>query len=362
MHIIHITHGYSFHTGGVQRVTKELTMRLAQKGYTVEVYTPGPRDRKDAAHENLHVHYLPSLEIAHTPFMPTLLWHLLRAPKNSIFHVHVAKAFLPEIVYFISKLKGIRYIAHFHLDVDPTGIMGFILPLYKRLVLKRVLQDAETVVALSDEQSAWLTSTYELNGTTMTIPNGTSNEFYVENKEFSTDIFNVLFVGRLSPQKNVRVLVQAAALLKSQVIVHIVGEGEQKEDLQKLIHEQHIQNVVLHGAKYDNELHTFYQNADVFVLPSIKEGLPEVLVEAMASALPIVASDVIGNREFVADTGILVNPPTPENFAYEIDCLLSNPTLLKKMSRHSQVKARRHNWDTIVHEFINLYEKTHTSH
>ena len=79
------------------------------------------------AHAKSRVHYLKSIEFAHTPILFTLFFRLLVLPRHSLIHLHVSHAFAPEIVYLISKLKGIPYIAHIHLDVDPSGPLGFLL-------------------------------------------------------------------------------------------------------------------------------------------------------------------------------------------------------------------------------------------
>jgi len=83
-------------------------------------------------------------------------------------------------------------------------------------------------------------------------------------------------------------------------------------------------NVIFHGRKTGKPLIEIYKNSDAFILTSNEEAFPLTILEAMASKLPVIASDVKGNHDVVKGVGILVNPPTPRKFAKEIDRLFSN--------------------------------------
>src|SRR5436309_5731549 len=126
--IIHVTSYYPPHLGGMEKGTALRAERFADRGYTVSVYTSDiGYSRKAVSNTKVQVHYLKSIEVAHTPIIFTLFFRLLALPCHALIHLHVAQAFSPEIVYLISKLKGIPYIAHIHLDVDPSGPLGFLL-------------------------------------------------------------------------------------------------------------------------------------------------------------------------------------------------------------------------------------------
>src|SRR5437667_8635703 len=128
-------------------------MRFLDRGYTVSVYTPNiGYSRKALSNAKVRVYYLKSIEIAHTPIIFTLFFRLLALPRHSLIHLHVAQAFSPEIVYLISKLRGIPYIAHIHLDVDASGPWGFLLGPYKKLFLKPVLKSAAKLICVSEAQ------------------------------------------------------------------------------------------------------------------------------------------------------------------------------------------------------------------
>ena len=107
MRIIQIVAYYPPYVGGMQNVVREISERLAKKGHQVEVFTSdiGCNKGKLRSTKNLKIHYLKSWEFAHTPIMPSLFFKLLKMSKDSIMHIHIAQAFIPEVVYLISKIQ-----------------------------------------------------------------------------------------------------------------------------------------------------------------------------------------------------------------------------------------------------------------
>jgi len=358
MKVVQVVSYYPPHLGGMQNVAKEISEELFKDGHKVEVYTSdiGCKEGKLKSKNNLKVHYLKSFELAHTPIIPSLFFKLLAIPKDSIIHLHIAQAFIPEIVYIASKLKKISYIAHFHTDVGPSGKLGILLPLYKRIFLKRVLKSASKIVILNRKYRILINRNYNIFKNIVTIPNGVSKAFFVNKKDTEHEQINLLFVGRLSTEKNILKLIKAVSLLKSKTILNIVGDGEKKMEIEKYISSNNLRNIILHGKKIGKDLINFYQNADIFLLASNYEGLPLVLLEAMASGTPIIASDVIGIREVIGEAGILINPPTSENFAREIDKLIENKKIREKLAEQGRKKAKNYDWKKIVEKFEDVYQ------
>ena len=360
MKIAQVVSYYPPHLGGMQNVAREISERLAIKGHQVEVFTSdiGCKKGKLRSTKNLKIHYLKSWEFAHTPIILSLFFKLLKMSKESIMHVHIAQAFVPEVVYLVSKIKKIPYIAHVHGDSKPSGKFGFLLPLYKKLFIKKILSKAEKVICLSKDYKQFINKKYGINESKIiVIPNGVSEKFFINKAKKLNKIPNLLFVGRLSVEKNIPKLIEATSLLKNKVILHIVGEGEKKEELKKLILDKRIKNIILHGKKTGKELIDFYKHADIFLLASSCEGLPLTLLEAMASGTPIIASNIRGIREIIGNVGILVSPPTSENFTREIDKLIENKKIREKLAEKGRKKAKNYDWNKIVEKFENVYRE-----
>lgn len=360
MKIIQIAPYYPPHLGGMENCVRGISEKLAKKGHLVEVFTSDVDSKKEKpkSSKNLIIHYFNAWEFAHTPIIPFLFFKLLTFPKNFIMHVHISQPFVPEIVWLISKIRKIPYIAHTYIDVGRSGKLGFLLPLYKKMVLKKVLTDAKKVICITEEYKNFMSEKYKIEKNKIsTIPNGTSKEFFMEKKKDLHNGITLLFVGRLAIQKNIPRLINAISLLKEKVTLHIVGEGEKRSEIEKLISDKKLNNVILHGKKTGKDLLKFYKIADIFVLPSDVDAIPLVLLEAMASGTPIIASDILGVREFVGNTGILVNPPTPENFAKAIDDLIENKPLRGSLSKKGREKAKNYSWDKIVEKFEDIYRE-----
>lgn len=149
---------------------------------------------------------------------------------------------------------------------------------------------------------------------TQVIYNGIELEWFNENeaKENSDDIagFNILSIGRLHKQKNFPLLIESIADLVTSypsIKVFIAGEGEDSEKIEKVVKENDLDNhISLLGRRSDiNEL---LNKSDLFVLPSFWEGMPNVVLEAMAASKPVVCTDVGGASEIIENgkTGYLI--------------------------------------------------------
>jgi glycosyltransferase involved in cell wall biosynthesis len=357
--IVHVTSYYPPHLGGMEKGTALRAERFVDRGYTVSVYTSDiGYHRKATYNKKAQVHYLKSIEVAHTPILFTLFFRLLALPRHALIHLHVAQAFSPEIVYLISKLKGTPYIAHIHLDVDPSGPCGIFLETYKKWFLKRVLKSAAKILCQTESQKRLIAAKYALPlESIVVIPNGVAEEYFVGQSTSENSVPHLLFVGRLAAQKNLPLLIEAVSQMQTSVLLDMVGEGELRENLEALIQKYELQNVRIHGRKTGRELIQFYKSADIFVLPSLKEGLSNAMLEALAAGLPVVASDSPEIREIIGECGVLVQDPTAANYARTLDALLANKQTIQNLSILSVQKARSYSWKNVLDATEDLYKE-----
>ena len=154
----------------------------------------------------------------------------------------------------------------------------------------------------------------------------------------------ILAAGRLSPEKGFGVLVEAAATICREhpaAGVVIFGEGALRSDLERRVGELGLSGrVVLPGFRTD--LDSLLSAADVVVLPSFTEGLPNVALEASAAGVPVVATAVGGTPEVIADreTGFLVPPGSPSAIAERVSELLRDPTQATRMGAAGRERMR----------------------
>ncbi len=361
--VVMVSSVYPPHLGGMENVVQGMAETLARtRRVDVITTTAGaggaPRSERRGA---LTVRRHRSLEVAHTPLSPGLVAGLLRAPRSAIVHVHVAQAFTPEAVWLTSLIRRRRYIVHFHLDIDASGPAGIVLPAYKALIFARVLRAAERVVVLSGEQADFVQERYGVRPERVVIvPNGVGAPREPDPaertgvREDDDGMLRLLYVGRLAAQKNIPRLIDAFSRVRAPVVLAIVGDGELREWTERAVAERGLANVRVVGPRRDGALAAWYRWADAFVLASDKEGMPLVVLEAMAAGLPVVATDVPGTRELVDGVGLLA-APEPAALAAAIDRIATEPGLRADLAGRSAACAATHSWESRLAVLEDVY-------
>ena len=357
--IKHVTSSYPPNLGGLEKVVQTLARIQSRLGLNSSVITARSHNENELS-DTVEVARLSNYRIANTTIMPGLLPKLLRLRRSDVVHLHIVQAYAPEMVWLASKLKGFRYIANIHLDVPPTGLAGFLLKLYKPLILKRVLRASSFVTVFTEDQKLEVNRKYgvELEKIKV-IPNGVEEKFYYDKPRTLHKKPRLLFVGRLDIQKNVQLLLNALDGISEQFETTIVGEGSLSSDLRKMAKSLKLKNIKFVGRKDDKELLNYYKRSDIFVLPSEREGMPLVLLEAMAMGLPIVATNVTGTRDVVKNgkNGYLVPLGNVESFRSALLKITSNKSTYKNLSQTSRKMADKYSWEKISAQFEKLYTK-----
>jgi Glycosyltransferase len=162
------------------------------------------------------------------------------------------------------------------------------------------------------------------------------------NSNLSAEPIVFISVGRLHYKKGHEYAIKAMAKIVkkySNVKYLIVGEGPLRSELESLVKDLGLENIIeFTGAATQKEIVGFYEKSHIFILPSISEGLPVVLMEAQAMGLPVIASNVGGVSEIVADgkSGFLVPPKDVDSLTNKIKFLLQNKVMWKKMGEMGQ--------------------------
>ncbi|WP_338709543.1 glycosyltransferase family 4 protein [Streptomyces virginiae] len=372
--VLQITPYYPPHLGGLERVVLHLSRCLARR-HDVRVVTTtlgsGGAPRR-AREDGVTVRRHRATEFAHTAIAPGLLGSLLAAPRGAVLHAHCAHALLPETVALAARLRRQPYVIHFHLDVDASGRLGGLLPAYKKHVFGRVARAAAAVIVLTEQQARFVEEAYRVPPARVhVVPNGVGPEFFrpapapapatapvgAAGASVTPRPLRLLYVGRLSAQKNIARLLDAISLAESPLRLRVVGGGELDADLRARADALGLgERVEFTGPLYDEDLRAAYADADVFVLPSDREGMPLAALEAMAAALPVLATDVPGNTELLRGVGLLA-APDPASLAAAVDRLASDPALRGRLAGRSAERARRHTWEEVTRQVELVYRK-----
>ena len=158
----------------------------------------------------------------------------------------------------------------------------------------------------------------------------------------------VLCVGRLVPEKGQSLLLEALDLLSSEaarkVRLVIAGDGPDRDKLHRLAESGASSEIVFTGAVNQTQLLSLYNDADIFCLPSLAEGLPVVLMEAMAMELPVVSTRIAGIPELVSDRqcGLLVTAGRVDQLAGALQELLEDKDLRRSLGRAGRERVMTH--------------------
>lgn len=173
----------------------------------------------------------------------------------------------------------------------------------------------------------------------------------------------ITYIGRLDWVKRAHLLVQALPMIleaEKHARLLLVGDGDQRRDLEILVAKMGLNDTVrVFGWVPHNELQRVYRSADCLCLPSIWEGFPKVILEAMSMQVPVVASDIPANREILlgGELGCLVNNPDPASWASAVNALLANPVqAVLRAERASRLLDERYRWSHVAERLDSAYE------
>jgi glycosyltransferase involved in cell wall biosynthesis len=306
-------------------------------------------------------------------YMLSVLWFLLRNMRAfDVVQCFGLYLFIPPVVlvsYLLGKMavgrvEGSGAYGDFH-RIRQLRCGGLILASARRL---------DRVISIAQHVGCEINNEGFSDRAIVAIPNSVDQEFYrPENNRGQSGRKRICFVGRLAEEKGIDCLIKAMKKVNAAdpgVELDIVGDGPMRERLQNLSDSLHLQDLI-HFIGNCAAL-PYYRGSDIFVLPSLSEGLSLSLLEAMACGLPVIASNVEGNREvldpheadtvippghyLVAEYGIMVNPGDIDGLSSAIVRLVNDDALSHQL--HSS--ARRHvenNYalDKIADEYQSLY-------
>ena len=174
----------------------------------------------------------------------------------------------------------------------------------------------------------------------------------------SEDDFMIISVGELNKNKNHQVIIRAIAKLRNEKIKYVLcGQGPLETELRELAKELDVENQVKFLG-FRKDVPDLMKVADLFAFPSYREGLSLSLMEAMASGLPVVCSEIRGNTDLIEDGkgGYLVEPSDVEGFAKYIKELIEDSRLKSEFGDFNHKKIENYSIENVMKEVENIYK------
>ena len=292
-------------------------------------------------------------------------WRLARQFRPDIVHIHSGFPTGP-LGYWLKITLGIPYIMTLHGGEVPgflpeeVGTLQEILAPATRIVWSA----ASAVIAVSEGLRALsLLAIPAVN--IQVIPNGVDCQYFspLPTCRERSGPLRLLFVGRVVRQKGLSYLLDALATMKTQEAtdwrLKIVGDGPMRPHLEAQATQRGITELVeFTGWLPFEQIPVEMRSADLFVLPSIVEGMPLVLLQAMACGLPVVATKVPGSVDLVQPgrNGLLVPAKNPPALVEALTSLLTDESSRIEMGKHSRGIALTMDWSKIAESYYALYQ------
>ncbi len=287
------------------------------------------------------------------------LWRLLRSLKVDIVHT---RNFGTVDCGLIARLAGVKTLIHSEHGWDMSDLSGG-NPKYIRL--RRWMAPLATRwLAVSANIRDWLESTVKVRANKLTqIYNGVDTDRFHPDNVYSEDALHVGFVGRLEQVKNPGSMIRAMVRLATDpsiarpVKLTVVGGGSLLDPLRQQVAAAGLESVVnFSGSRSD--VPELMRSFGVFLLPSFNEGISNTILEAMASGLPVVTTNVGGNPELVIDdsTGKLYASDDDEMLAECLKIYANNESLRAEHGRAARQRANeRFSLATMVAAYESFY-------
>ncbi len=361
MRIVHILS--SFHLGGAEHVALELAARQLAAGCEVSVYSigVGPEGELAAAfrRRNIFVESVPKIETGFDPSLPFRLAWRLRNRRPDIIHTHNPHA----MIYGAPAGRLLRAgVVHTKHGRHPDTV--------RRMVLRRAVAHlVDAYVAVSPLTASYAREQREVDERKLkTIDNGIDILSFHPEKQERSEVrselglplaaFVVGTVGRLHPEKNQGLLIRAMAPLVSDSLrLILVGGGSELSSLQDLVAKLGVTSYV-HFAGVRSDVARVLTAFDVFALSSSTEGLPLVILEAMATALPIVSTSVGGIPSVIKDatTGLLVPADDEAGLRQRLELLCKQPELAKTYGKQAYKDVcEGYSAEHMANQYLDLY-------
>jgi glycosyltransferase involved in cell wall biosynthesis len=371
MKIAHVVCVFPPYKGGIGNVTRDFAELSQESGFDTTVFCPMKKGGKmqEVGRKINIVRLRPFLSFGNGAFLPQLFFRL---KGFDIVHLHYPFFGTAEIVFLLKWIYGKKFklVVHYHMDTDGLAFIPKVLSVFSRSIFGSLFKQADIITYASEDYllSGPLAKRYkEKKSKFFLLPFGVDTaNFHPAQKEKEDSGVKILFVGALDSAhyfKGVDILIMSLSdILSEEVRLDIIGKGKLRESYEKIADESGIGKYVnFLGGVSDDELASAYRQADIFVLPSINshEAFGVVLLEAMASGVPVIASDLPGVRSVFTDgqEGLQIIPGNQQDLSAKIEYLLQNRALRVQMGRNARKLALdKYSFDLLKSRLKSLYE------
>ncbi len=340
--------------GGAETMCENLANALKDKGQNVvlvSLFTEKTPITERLQKKGFKIHFL-NKKLGFDWKMFRAIAKVIKQERPDVVHTHLSSAMYTFPATALYGVKGRIHTVHNIAAKDGNMIAQKILyPFYFRCL-------GVIPVALSEEIKKTILELYKLPAEIVPdIFNGIDLSKCVEKTDYSIEnIPKVLNIASFKDQKNHFTIIEAISELKHLNIRFLfIGEGELLQEVKDLAKQLSVEDKIdFLGAQ--SNVYPFLHEADVFMLPSKYEGVPMTLIEAMGTALPIIASAVGGVPDMLTDNeSALLIKPTKEDIVAAVNRMISDESLRQRLGKAAKQRSVQFSSDIMAEKYLEIY-------
>jgi phosphatidylinositol alpha-mannosyltransferase len=356
--------------GGVGRHITNLEKHFTRMGHEVKLIAPASQQVTQFGDRFIRIGKPVPIPASDSVMRISISLHLaptikevLEREKFDLIHLH--EPFMPMLCSAVLRFSNTINVGTFHAAQGKPGynwgkpISSWMLEYRKRHLHGHI---AVSVPAMKYAQS-YVPAEYEI------IPNGVDTHFFRPDvkplEQYSDGKLNIVFLSRLEFRKGANYLLKAFLEVKRQMPntrLLICGSGTRlRKRYEKWVARNKLEDVIFTGMVPEQDIPRYYRTADIFCLPATgKESFGLILIEAMATGRPVVATNIPGYASVVThgEEGLLVPPRTIVPLVDALLTLLNDKQRREQMGQKAIITAQKYEWEGIARRVMDYYMKT----
>lgn len=370
MHIARVVHNFY----GDEMIDSfnafELSQRQSKLGNYVTLFTWNKENRSshEIVNKNFKIYRLKGLNLALRPFFtkyPFLpqLGSIIKREKPDLIHAHSHLFLTTYAAIKAAKKSSIPSIVTVHgLSAERNNAINLLQKIYLESMGTKIFQASTIIVCLTRADARQVVRLGCPASKISLIPNPVDADLFKPCPKNEQDNL-VVWVGRIVPEKGLEYLIDAAKLVQhhiNDVRFVLVGDGPMRNKLEYLIKDRGLSKIVsLIGSLDHRRVADMLAKASIFAFPSLKEGMPRAVLEAMATGKAVVASDIPGMDEIIEHgfNGVLVQPKNAGALGDTIITLLNDNKLRNRLGRNARKTILKFfTWKSHLSQLESVYE------
>ena len=361
------------HIGGVEKVVFDLCIQLIRNGHEVCVFTLNiPKTNKNEIYQGIRIIRVDGYDLSGILGLQSAIsikgWFELKKIiqdfKPDIIHAHN--------LFFLTTLMGMFMKKKFHIPTITTlhlgsleniyGIKGWLVKKIESTMGKIVNKHSDLVIAGSEQLRKNGIRIGINPSKCVVIPNAVDLGYFKIERKYSSKPHKIIFIGRLISAKGPMILIESAKQVINKIPntkFFFVGDGPLLNNLEEYSTKNNFSKNISFMGKI-NDIRTIMKETDIYVRPSLTDGMPYGILEAMATGLPVIATNIAGTPDIISHgkTGYLIKPNDSRELANAIIELLTNPRYLENLAKNGlKLVKSEYGWEKIYQNYQKMYQK-----